>query len=168
MVPVIFRPERVEPRMQTGLIGNGTVELTSNGVRLVGTQPRTTTANVIAGTVGLAVTFFALLFAMSALDTYIRGRNSMKLFVAIGLVVLVGVFALVRWAALKFLPVASFDRTIPFVDVTGARLTGDVVELSTNAPGFTGVTAFTASQDPTWIVDAVLAAKRGAMPSYRG
>lgn len=163
----MFRPERVEPRMRTGLVGEGSVELTNTGVRLVGTQPRTTIANVIAGTIGLVVTFFVLLVAMGLLDSWIKGRGSMKLFVAIGLVVLVGVFALVRWAVLKFLPHATFDRTIPFFDVSAARLAGDGVELSTTASGFTGVTAFTLAGDAAWFVDAVASAKRGAAPGYR-
>lgn len=153
--------------MRTGLVGEGSVELTNTGVRLTGKQPRATIANVIGGAVGLVVTFFVLLVAMSLLDGYIKDRGSMKLFVLIGLVVLVGAFALVRSAVLRFLPHATFDRTIPFFDVSAARLAGDGVELSTTASGFTGVTAFTTGGDAAWIVDAVAAAKRGAAPGYR-
>ncbi|MFO0613941.1 MAG: hypothetical protein U0414_15220 [Polyangiaceae bacterium] len=164
---VVYRPERVVPRMRTGLVGEGTVTLTATGLRLVGKQPRTTLANVVAGTVALVATFFALLFAMSALDSWIRGRQTMKLFVAIGLVVGVGVFVAVRVGLLKVLSLAPVDRTITFEDVTAARLAADGLELSTYARGFTGVTALTVAGDPAFLVDAVTAAKRGGAAGYR-
>jgi hypothetical protein len=104
---------------------------------------------------------------MNLLDREMRSSDfDMRLFVAIGLVVLLAVFVGVRMLLLRLLPRAPVELTLPFMYVAWLRPRGELLELTTTGHALQGVTLFSTPQRGT-ILDEYTAASGGAQSGYR-
>jgi len=152
--------------VRSDLSGPGTVTLSTTGIVVAGAMPRKRLAMGVAGVFALTATFFALLFAADLLDDYVRSGGDMRLFVAIGLVIMVGSFAAVRALLLKLLPKRAFEATLSFPFVAWLTPKGDRVEMLTNAATLAGVTAFETGEAGRFVEEFEVA-KRGPQRGYR-
>ncbi len=151
----------------SGLEGEGTLSIGPTGLTVRGRMKRKKLATGLAVALSLVAVFFALLFLMDLLDGWIRSDDGdMRLFVAIGLVIVVGAFAGFRALLVRFLPRARIETTFAFPFVSWVNRDRDHVEVMTHASSLEGLTAFD-SPHATRFVDELEAAKRGPQAGYR-
>jgi hypothetical protein len=152
----------------SGLDGRGSFAIGEGGIALRGSMPRTGVASGVAGAVAFVVTVFALFFSMDLLDEWLRSEDGdMRLFVAIGLVVLLGTFAGVRALLVRALPKRVFESSITFPFIAWMKRDGARVEFATHTPGLDGITAFE-TPDAARLVDELEAESSGPQGGYRG
>jgi hypothetical protein len=118
--------------------------------------------------VALPATGAALIPLMDSMDRWIRSAHGdMRLFVVIGLVVLVAVFVAVRALLLRVVHPVPFKTTIGFSYVLSLRPTEpERIELVTTALQLQGVTVFE-SGERSRLFDEYDAAKNGPPAGYR-
>jgi hypothetical protein len=152
----------------SGLHGPGTLTISSAGIGFAGHRPRWGLIHGVSLAVALPATGAALIPLMDSMDRWIRSAHGdMRLFVVIGLVVLVAVFVAVRALLLRVVHPVPFKTTIGFSYVLSLRPTEpERIELVTTALQLQGVTVFE-SGERSRLFDEYDAAKNGPPAGYR-